>query len=366
MKLKVITLNCWGIPWSIPTISSPDRSDRFEAIGDFLSSEKYDFVFLQEVWDEQDYFKLANKLSRSLPHSFYFKAGTIGSGTCIFSVVPIDQVFNKTFSINGYPHQVWRGDGLAGSGVGAVQVTLEEKKILLCVTHFHAEYSGEFQTDRAAQAWEVRNFVKQVDQGDKLDLLVLAGDLNSLPGELPHKILTSCLKDCWQGNYAITFGNPSNSYAGKEEAETLDYIFVKEGSKVQVTVQKTSLPLEHTIPYGNISYSDHEAVETELLIEDREISSAIESQKILNKMPNENIKALALAIKSDLYKTDGYQFEYLAICFVIFVMIMFFQNWVLNSVLTVIFCFCFSMATLTLQTRKVALQNIMQQIEIDQ
>ena len=66
------------------------------------------------------------------------------------------------------------------------------------MTHFHAEYYGEFQTDRAAQAWEVRNFVKLMEQGDKFHLLVLAGDFNSLPGELPHNILTSCLRDCWQ------------------------------------------------------------------------------------------------------------------------------------------------------------------------
>merc|ERR1711970_652615 len=99
MKLKVITLNCWGIPWSIPTISSPDRLERFKAIGEFLASEKYDFVFLQEVWDEQDYVNLRKLLSTSLPHSFYFKTGTIGSGTCIFSVAPVESVIHHTFSV---------------------------------------------------------------------------------------------------------------------------------------------------------------------------------------------------------------------------------------------------------------------------
>ena len=106
MRLKVITLNCWGIPWSIPTVSSPDRTERFQAIGEFLSSGKYDFVFLQEVWDEQDYEKLRKVLSESLPHSYYFKTGTIGSGTCIFSVANIEQVLHHTFSVNGFPHQV--------------------------------------------------------------------------------------------------------------------------------------------------------------------------------------------------------------------------------------------------------------------
>ena len=125
------------------------------------------------------------------------------------------------------------------------------------------------------------------------------------------------------------------------------------------------MPLEHTIPNGKISYSDHEAVETELLIENVEISSDNENKEIQNKMSDEDFKALKFAIQSDLFNTDGYQFEYLAMSFVIFVMMMVFQNWVFNSVMACIFCFCVIMATFTLQTRKVALQNIMQQIEIE-
>ena len=45
--------------------------------------------------------------------------------------------------MNGYPHQVWRGDGLAGAGAGCVMVNMDGYKILLCVTHFHAKYPGD-------------------------------------------------------------------------------------------------------------------------------------------------------------------------------------------------------------------------------
>ena len=47
INVKVLTLNCWGIPGNIPTISSPVRKERFQAIADFLSVQDYDFVFLQ-------------------------------------------------------------------------------------------------------------------------------------------------------------------------------------------------------------------------------------------------------------------------------------------------------------------------------
>ena len=92
---------------------------------------------------------------------------------------------------------MWRGDGLAGSGVGAVHVNHAGKSLLLCVTHFHAEYYGEFVLDRAVQAWEARNFLRMMT-GDKYDLLIMAGDFNTLPGQLPYRILTTYLKDCWQ------------------------------------------------------------------------------------------------------------------------------------------------------------------------
>jgi len=359
----VITLNCWGIPWSIPTVSSPDRTERFQAIGEFLSSGKYDFVFLQEVWDEQDYEKLRKVLSESLPHSYYFKTGTIGSGTCIFSVANIEQVLHHTFSVNGFPHQVWRGDALAGSGVGAVQVYLAEKKILLCVTHFHAEYYGEFQTDRAAQAWEARNFVKLMDT-ETFDLLILAGDFNSLPGELPHRILTSCLRDCWKGEYEITFANSRNSYAAKEAPETLDYIFVREGSKVKVTSKNTCLPLDNVIPSGKISFSDHEAVETELLIENKQLIPSDNLKELSDELSDEVVDALTVSIKTDLFKTQGYQDEYMTFGVVVAILILIIHNWVFDTILACIFCFCFSMAAFTMQTRKVALQNILQQIEL--
>ena len=106
LKLKVITLNCWGIPWSIPHISSPDREARFQAIAEFLVSKDYDLVFLQEVWHEPDYVKLKKTLAKILPHSFYFKTGWLTSGTCIFSVNPIERTFNFTFTLNGFPYQV--------------------------------------------------------------------------------------------------------------------------------------------------------------------------------------------------------------------------------------------------------------------
>ena len=50
---------------------------------------------------------------------------------------------NHVYSVNGYPHEVWRGDGLAGAGAGVVRVELDHLSLLLCVTHLHAQYPGD-------------------------------------------------------------------------------------------------------------------------------------------------------------------------------------------------------------------------------
>lgn len=361
----MITLNCWGIPWSIPTISSPHRLARFRAIGEFLASTRYDCVFLQEVWDEGDYSNLVQMLAPVLPHSYYFKTGTIGSGTCVFSVAPIQGVIHHTFSVNGYPHQVWRGDGLAGSGVGAVQVTLAEKRLLLCVTHFHAEYYGEFCTDRAVQAWETRNFLSMMVARDNYDMVILAGDFNSLPGELPHRLLSSYLTDSWQDQYQVTFGNPRNTYSAKEAPETLDYIFVRCGPTVRAIVKGTCLPLDNMVPGGDTSYSDHEAVQTQIIIENKDNTEEDEEVGYdATNINEEDLTELTISIKRDLVKTAAYQDEYFAIIVVTIFFILILHHWLLNTILAFICSVSIFLAAGTLQARKVALQNILQQIQL--
>ena len=156
-----------------------------------------------------------------------------------------------------------------------------------------------------------------------------------------------------------------NSYAEKEVPETLDYIFVKEGSNVKVTINMTCLPLEYAIPGIKHSYSDHEALETELLIESKEVSPDPNPEELPNKLCDEDFKELTLSIKTDLCKTEGVQDESIAMGVIIFIMVMVIHNWMFDTFMACFLCFCFAMATFTMQTRKVALQNILQQIEME-
>lgn len=130
MELTALTLNCWGIAGV-----SKDRILRMEAIAKELSSGKYDVVFLQEVWVEDDFWLIADKVIEVLPHSHYFHSGVIGGGVCIFSKAKIIDVFFYPWSLNGYIHKVQHGDWFGGKGVGLCTVLHEGFRINLYVTH---------------------------------------------------------------------------------------------------------------------------------------------------------------------------------------------------------------------------------------
>ena len=50
MQLKILTLNCWLMPF----LASKDNSERRERIAEFILREKPDFAALQEVWLSRD------------------------------------------------------------------------------------------------------------------------------------------------------------------------------------------------------------------------------------------------------------------------------------------------------------------------
>lgn len=130
MEVTALTLNCWGIAGI-----SKDRRPRIEAIAQELSTGKYDFVFLQELWVEDDYQFIATKVSKVLPHTHYFHSGVIGSGVCILSKSVIVDVLFYPWALNGYIHKVQHGDWFGGKGVGLCTVLHRNLKINLYVTH---------------------------------------------------------------------------------------------------------------------------------------------------------------------------------------------------------------------------------------
>ena len=105
--------------------------------------------------------------------------------------------------------------------------------------------SFQFLIDRVCQSVELCDFIHwTVDHDPEVDLVILAGDFNSNPGELPHNILYNSFTDCWQvlmkkivcllnfvllkDKHQLTYGNPQNTFSGiSGDMETLDYVFIR-------------------------------------------------------------------------------------------------------------------------------------------
>ena len=68
--LKVLTLNCWGVP--VPVFGSRDIDDRFQLIGAHFAQSDYDILLFQEVWLDKQFNALVNHLKVAFPHYYYF------------------------------------------------------------------------------------------------------------------------------------------------------------------------------------------------------------------------------------------------------------------------------------------------------
>lgn len=288
LDFKVFTLNCWGL-----AIVSKNRKNRIKAIAKFLSNSQYDVVCLQELWVDRDYNLIKDEVAEVLPYSHYFYSGVTGSGICIFSKYVIEEVFFHQWPLNGYIHKLHHGDWFGGKGVGLCKLTVNNLSVNIYSAHLHAEYnrkSDEYEAHRILQAYDTAQFILLTSQG--ADLVVLAGDLNTLPGDLAYKLLTSIpgLVDAFDSadvprDHEATCESLRNSYTPsslvkrKTQGQRIDYIMFHPGSKFQVEMKKYKLPLPDRVPLHSFSYSDHEGVEA---------TFEISKQAILTSSRNEN------------------------------------------------------------------------------
>ncbi|XP_033740259.1 putative neutral sphingomyelinase [Pecten maximus] len=277
-QLKVLTLNCWGVP---TPIACQLRMERMTAIGDRLKRGDHDLVVLQEVWDKGDFKILLDRVSEVFTYNHYFYSGAIGSGVCVFSKFPIQESFYYRFSLNGYAHKVFHGDWFGGKGVGMCVIQFGDFRLGLFCTHLHAEYNGvddEYLAHRVSQAFEMSQLIKLTATKHLCDFVITAGDFNLQPTDLGYKILreNAQLRDSWlelndETDSGMTCDISSNYFTSPSQLQMfpkgkrLDYILVRnnEGTSVEVVNCQVTMG---KIPGHPYNYSDHEGVSATLSI----------------------------------------------------------------------------------------------------
>lgn len=275
LRLRVFNLNCWGIPYL-----SKHLSDRMKRLGDFLNVESFDLALLEEVWSEQDFQYLRQKLLPTYPAAHYFRSGIIGSGLCVFSKHPIQELTQHVYTLNGYPYMLQHGDWFCGKAVGLLVLHLSGLVLNAYVTHLHAEYSRQkdiYLAHRVAQAWELAHFIQHTSK--KADVVLLCGDLNLHPKDLGCRLLKEWtgLRDAYletrdfKGSEEGCTMVPENCYVNQQELEPfpcgirIDYVLFKAVSGFYISCKTLKTTTGHD-PHSGTPLSDHEALMATLCV----------------------------------------------------------------------------------------------------
>lgn len=161
-------------------------------------------------------------------------------------------------------------------------------------------------THRVIQAFDTAQFLENT-RGD-CSLQVLAGDLNTEPGDLAYRVLlsTSGMKDTFTEkpiSFSGTHEYIYNTYTSTElstkkpEGIRIDYVLYRQHKDIDCEVEEYELPMLEKIPDLNISYSDHEAVHVKITIE-KKATAQLEVAERNKTIIKDNIKNLKECINT--------------------------------------------------------------------
>jgi len=260
LKLKALTLNCWGLYEPISKL----RTSRIKAIGEELAKSEYDIVMLQEIWIESDYELLCSLVLKTMPYVHYFHSGMFGSGLCIFSKYPIMETFQHAYRLCGFPHKVMHGDWFGGKAVGLAVIQCAQHRINVYVTHTHAGYGAgaDYATHKAVQAYELSQFIRQTSSG--CDGVLVAGDLNDTSDHPYINLIknNANLHDAWSDQrcqHDDNEGNTSNSWPTIRptvSSSRIDYILYRNNTGFDMICDECFTTMKK-IPGQTYNFSDH-------------------------------------------------------------------------------------------------------------
>ena len=185
--LRLVTFNAWGVPFR-------DRHD--DLLGEVAPVlERYapDVVVLQEIWFEDDAERVAEDLrSIGLTHEVHHASDAIlaydSAGLMIASRWPIVHHDFHAFRAGRLPIRPWHVDWFSGKGVATATIDHPSGRFRIGTAHMQADYDGVVYTDvRLAQGAELIAAIGW------RPIHAVAGDFNSRPDELEHRMLVEAL-----------------------------------------------------------------------------------------------------------------------------------------------------------------------------
>ena len=237
MRIRVATLNVWGLPEPLV----PHVSARMDAIGEKLSALRIDVVAFQEVWTSEARTALIGAgRSAGLVHSFNLPDLLGGGGLLFLSRLPIESVHFEPFGLRGQAEEIGNLEFLSGKGFARIVLETSEGPIRLINTHLHARYSRRvphaFVSHRVGQIVQLA-----VRSARERGPVVVMGDFNFTEGNAEYRVLTELMGvrdtavELNRRLPTVLAGSPYRLRKRRDKRK--DFIFVRDGERLGVTVR---------------------------------------------------------------------------------------------------------------------------------
>ncbi|MBW2418169.1 MAG: endonuclease/exonuclease/phosphatase family protein [Deltaproteobacteria bacterium] len=235
MRIRVATLNVWGLPEPF----AQDAAARMQAIGSELASLAPDVIAFQEVFTLQAREQLRAAGARvGLDQCWHGTEALDGGGLLVLSRLPIEEARFERYSLRGDVEQIDTGEYISGKGFVRLRLATPDGPLDFITTHLHAGHSS--RTRHAYRSHRTGQIIQLATRALDRDVpLVAVGDFNLRDEKPEYQVLTGLtgLRDV-----AAELGRPfptavgSNPYRGgnRNSAKRVDYVFVREGGRSAV------------------------------------------------------------------------------------------------------------------------------------
>lgn len=266
MRLRVLTLNVWGLPPPVGRLVP----ERIERVLQDLPALACDVALFQEVWTEQTREQLRDGgPAAGLPHCWWPPGPARSTGGLLaLSRLPIRDPSFRRYTLCGLPQRITQMDYYAGKGLARFEIELDGAPVSVFDTHLHARYAPpEVEDDyighRAAEVIELADELRKTRSP-----VVLAGDLNMRDVAPEYELLLGMtgLVDAAAAldrrQRTSTLENAFRRARGAVSESRIDYLMSRSG--VQRSLRPTAV---RRVFDGNFeldgrpgSYSDHAGV----------------------------------------------------------------------------------------------------------
>lgn len=267
MRLRVATLNVWGLPEPI----TQEPGARLRAIGRTLPELALDVVAFQEAWYPKARRILREAGDRAgLVHAWSPEARFGGSGLLVLSRHPIERARFAPYALGGLPQRVSHGDYYGGKGYVNLRIATPEGPVAFVDTHLHARYAGDvphaYMGHRSGQVVQLALGTLHLAEP-----LVVVGDFNFVPGSAEDRVLRglSGLRDLAQeaGDAEPTVLRSNVFRAGSTKPDRrVDFVFGRDGRHDRVRSVSARRVFDSPIPGRDLAPSNHAGVLAELEI----------------------------------------------------------------------------------------------------